>query len=721
MKHCKFRAFLALSVLALPALAGCASDDGGITIKLLNCEDYIGESAFDFTYMGKDKQGNPVEKTANYAGVVAGFEKYESEMLGRPVHVIYDTYDTNETMLASLKTGKTSYDLIAASDYTVQKMMTLGMLQAITEADRERLANYDDYCSSYLLDVTRGITAKVDGKDETMYDYSVGYMWGTLGILFNPAKVANEKKLPEEEVMFDMLDWNSLWDDKYRGMMSVKDSMRDTYSVGVMKRYHDDIVNYMAASGDFDMDDPMLPLLEGKFDEAVANYNPKLTQIFNGCTPEVVAEVKDVLLQLKEKIFGFEVDSGKDDMVKGLIGINLAWSGDAVYAMDRGENEADNTIYYAVPSTGGNIWFDSWCIPKGSDAEHKAVALDFLNFISDPTVAAANMDETGYSSFIAGDTVHDLIRLWYDPRSYAMFQYDAIEGADWEDSDFIYREYQIKRDKDGNPILDDEGNVIPIVDEEGNPVPVVEDKPYEYDEAHDIRYLLGFDVDDPEALQNLADFAPEEGIVSMAGSTFAKAVMDGVEVAWEDYPDVYNAKVAKFNDLVEQYNATVSEEEAIEPAEEAEGWDIRDLTYMFQGTLDGVTPEKEQSDDPAVNPYLFYTDELVEATVGEGEQAQSVLVGRQFYAQYPDNNMIPKLAVMADYGENNIHVLKMWSDVKSNNLPLAGVIVFAVVLAAAAVIVVGALLTRRYYHKFRIERRKALAAEEKARKKAKVE
>ena len=690
----KLFALGALLFFAVPAMAGCSVDDGGITIKLLNCEDYIGEDAFEFTY--EDAEG--VEHTIACDDVLTGFEAYESEVLGRPVHVIYDTYDTNETMLSSLKTGKTTYDLIAASDYTVQKMMSLDMLQPITEQDRERIANYDEYGSKYLLDVTKGITAPISGQECTMYDYSVGYMWGTLGILFNPEKVSSEKGIDEEEVMYDMLSWSSLWDPKYKNMASVKDSMRDTYSVGVMQEFDEQIRRYMSESGCFDMDDPMLTLNEGMFDEAVQTYNPKLTEIFNSCSEEVVERVKATLLQLKENVFGFEVDSGKDDMVKGLVGMNLAWSGDAVYSMDRGENGFSNTIYYSIPSTGGNIWFDSWCIPKTSDAEHKAIALDFLNFISDPTVAAANMETIGYTSFIAGDTVHGLIRLWYDPRAYAMYQYHAIEGQDWEDSDFVYREYKV----------DEKGELV--LDEDGEPIPVEEDKPYVYNDD-DIRYQLGFDLNDPDALANLEDWDPEEGIVDMSGSTFEKAVMDGVPVEWNVYRHVYNDKAEAFNELVAQYNETHGEQ--IDEVELVDEWDVRNLTYMFQGTLSGVTAAMEESDDPAVNPYYFYTDELTyvpDPEAEDGEMAACVTIGRQFYAQYPDHEMIPKLAVMADYGENNTFVLKMWSDVKSNNLPLAGVVVFGVLLSVAVFGIVAYLVTKHYYHQYRVARRKAVAA-----------
>ena len=667
MKNKKQKVFAALSFsfLAATALAGCSSDNGEtLVLKALNCEDYIGEDAFSYTYI--DEEGEEV--TVDYDDVLSGFEQYESAKLGKKVRVIYETYDTNETMLSSLQTGKTTYDLIAASDYAVQKLMSMDMLQPI---DRSRVPNYNANCSTHLLDVMESITAPINGVDKKMSDYSVGYMWGTLGILFNPARVAGQTGVDEETVKFDMQNWDSLWDGKYKNQMSVKDSMRDTYSVGIMKQYEEEILAAMEKSGCFDMEDGMYSLDPDKYEEALSNYNGILTDIFNRCDEKAVREVRDVLLSLKENVFGFEVDSGKDDIVKGLIGMNLAWSGDAVYSIDRGENEANNTIYYSIPKTGGNIWFDSWCIPKTSDAEHKAAAEDFLDFISDPQVAAANMATIGYTSFIAGETVHELIRQWYDPRSYAMYVYHDASGdagCTWEDSDFVWREY----DEEGNSLGDDA----------------------DYDPDNDILYQTGFDLDNDD----VDEFDFEQGILDMRGSSYENAVIDGVVTPWQDYYDVYNAKAEAINALIE------NEDDQLELVEE---WDVRDLTYMFAGTIDAGD---ETSLDPAENALLFYTNEL-EAIANEA--GDEVVVGRQFYAQYPDQTLIPKLAVMRDYGSNNIYVLKMWSDVKSNNLPIFGVVVFAIILAAAVALILGFVFTKKYYHKYRTARRKAIAKAEK--------
>ena len=128
-------------------------------------------------------------------------------------------------------------------------------------------------------------------------------------------------------------------------------------------------------------------------------------------------------------------------------------------------------------------------------------------------------------------------------------------------------------------------------------------------------------------------------------------------------------------------------------------WSVVDLSYVFNPS--SYLPASPM-DTPLNNPCLFYTDELEEVPDGD----TTCLAGRQFYAQYPPQELIPKLAIMKDYGENNRYVLAMWQDVKSNNLPLAGVIVFAVILLAASAFIVGGIVVKRRYHKLRVARRK---------------
>lgn len=382
---------------------------GSQTLRLLNWEDYI--------YLNDEENGYTSED------LVIQFENYVKENYPQfsEVSVVYSTTDTNETMLNELATGKAHYDLICPSDYGIQRLMRENSLVKIKpRMEALGLDNYSKYGSKRMTSALNEISAinDVTGEMEYLGEYTVGYMWGTLGIIFNP-EYDLYSEIDPYEMIYDMSDYSNLWSDKYYGGISLKDSIRDTYFVGLAETYKEELLEQLELyqSSQIDAD----------------TYNENISEILNRCDDETLNLVKEELLNLKNNIFGLEVDSGKQDIVTGTIGINLAWSGDSVYSMDLADEYNENQGYepevglcYSVPYTGANIWFDGWCMPK-DDTRSQAqefLALLFLDFISDPVNASQNTDYIGYTSFIGGDAILDLMKDWYDIRTNYIYYYD---------------------------------------------------------------------------------------------------------------------------------------------------------------------------------------------------------------------------------------------------------------------------------------------------------
>lgn len=382
---------------------------GSQTLRLLNWEDYI--------YLNDEENGYTSED------LVVQFENYVKENYPQfsEVSVVYSTTDTNETMLNELATGKAHYDLICPSDYGIQRLMRENSLVKIKpRMEALGLDNYSKYGSKRMTSALNEISAinDVTGEMEYLGEYTVGYMWGTLGIIFNP-EYDLYSDIDPYEMIYDMSDYSNLWSDKYYGGISLKDSIRDTYFVGLAETYKQELLEQLELyqSSQIDAD----------------TYNENISEILNRCDDETLNLVKEELLNLKNNIFGLEVDSGKQDIVTGTIGINLAWSGDSVYSMDLADEYNENQGYepevglcYSVPYTGANIWFDGWCMPK-DDTRSQAqeyLALLFLDFISDPVNASQNTDYIGYTSFIGGDAILDLMKDWYDIRTNYIYYYN---------------------------------------------------------------------------------------------------------------------------------------------------------------------------------------------------------------------------------------------------------------------------------------------------------
>src|SRR3954465_932848 len=65
--------------------------------------------------------------------VIDGFTKETG------IKVNYDTYASNEELIAKLRAGGTKYDLIQPSEYTIEALIRAGKLEPI---DREKLSNF---------------------------------------------------------------------------------------------------------------------------------------------------------------------------------------------------------------------------------------------------------------------------------------------------------------------------------------------------------------------------------------------------------------------------------------------------------------------------------------------------------------------------------------------------------------------------------------------------
>ena len=142
-----------------------------------------------------------------------------------------------------------------------------------------------------------------------------------------------------------------------------------------------------------------------------ATTNEQITEILNRTNKEDIDKVGAKLTSLKPMLYGFEVDSGKNDIILGNIMAYVAWSGDAAYAIDVASGDAEDedgtvlegdairNLSYYIPDEGSNIWFDGFVMPSASrnyDAAYK-----FLEFISRPESVYRNMNYTGYTSIVA--------------------------------------------------------------------------------------------------------------------------------------------------------------------------------------------------------------------------------------------------------------------------------------------------------------------------------
>lgn len=339
--------FVAASLM----LIGC-SDDRSHILKVYNWADYIDEELID------------------------EFEVWYEEQTGEAIEVVYQTFDINETMLSKIELGHEDYDLACPSDYIIERMLRNDLLLPI----QRDFGDTPDYIGNVAPYIVEECFSEIEGNGKNANDYSVGYMWGTTGILYNPKYVSDE----------DVKSWEVLRNPKYAGKILVKDAFRDVYTSLLISFNH----------------------------EAIAKGEKDLQTIGFDASPESIALVEEYLNSFKDAVAGWEADFGKDQMTKELAWMNLSWSGDAQWAIDEAA-EIGIDLKYAIPQTGSTLWFDGWVIPKY--AKNPKAASYFINFLCMPENAIRNMDVIGYVSTIGGP---EILEAMSDPESY-----DAIDAS----------------------------------------------------------------------------------------------------------------------------------------------------------------------------------------------------------------------------------------------------------------------------------------------------
>ncbi|MGL4362636.1 MAG: ABC transporter substrate-binding protein [Cellulosilyticaceae bacterium] len=243
------------------------------------------------------------------------------------IRVKMGTFDEMDSMYQKIARGGAKYDVILVSDALLPKMIEEGLLRPINHENIESIKQMDDM----YMDLS------IDPKNK----YSVPYMFGTVGIVYDTNVV-------KEEVD----SWDIMWDEKYKGQVFMFDTYRDTIGAALKK------LGYSLNSDDaLELEEAKLVLMKQR--EAV---NP---------------------------IYG--VDTGTSMIERGETAINMIWSGEGLNLQDDNEN-----LKYVVPKEGANFWIDSLCIPE--DATNVSGAEKFINFVSSKESALRIADEIGYTT-----------------------------------------------------------------------------------------------------------------------------------------------------------------------------------------------------------------------------------------------------------------------------------------------------------------------------------
>lgn len=234
------RFILLCAAFFLPLLSGCGAESGenGVVI-VYNWGEYVDPDTLD---MFEEETG---------------------------IKVIYDEFETNETMYPKVEAGAAEYDVVCPSDYMIHKMIENDLLM---ELDYNHIPNAKANIGTQYWEQSK----EFDAENK----YSVPYCWGTVGILYN-------KTMVDEPIT----SWAQLWDEAYRDEILMQDSVRDAFMVA----------------------------------EKIFGYS------MNTVNTEELQRAKNALIAQKPLVQAYVIDQVRDKMIGGEAAIGVIYSGEAIY------------------------------------------------------------------------------------------------------------------------------------------------------------------------------------------------------------------------------------------------------------------------------------------------------------------------------------------------------------------------------------------------------
>ncbi|RFD29077.1 spermidine/putrescine ABC transporter substrate-binding protein PotF [Pseudomonas sp. GL93] len=296
------KTLLALSLMG--AMAGAAQADSKV-LHVYNWSDYIAPDT------------------------IANFEKESG------IKVVYDVFDSNETLEAKLLAGKSGYDIVVPSNSFLAKQIKAGVYQ---ELDKSKLSNYGNLNKSLLKAVS---VSDPDNK------HAFPYMWGSMGIGYNPEKV-------KAALGVDKID---SWD-----VLMKPENIAKLKSCGVSF---------------LDSPTEMLPV--------ALHYLGLPTDTTKKAD---LKQAEDLFMKIRPSIGYFHSSKYISDLANGNICVAVGYSGDIEQAKTRAAEAGGKVkIAYDIPKEGAGSFFDMVAIPK--DAENVDAAYAFMNYLLKPDVMAA--------------------------------------------------------------------------------------------------------------------------------------------------------------------------------------------------------------------------------------------------------------------------------------------------------------------------------------------
>ncbi|KAF1052044.1 MAG: Putrescine-binding periplasmic protein SpuD [Stenotrophomonas maltophilia] len=261
------------------------------------------------------------------------------------IKVVLDAFDSDEILETKLLTGRSGFDVVVPSADFLARQLKAGVYMPL---DMSQLPNHKNLDPELLARV-----AESDPGNR----YAVPYLWGTVGIGYNPAKV---KAALGENAPVDS------WD-----LIFKPENLAKLKGCGVAF---------------LDAPAKIIPL--------ALHYLGKNP---NSQDPADYEAGTKLLEKIKLSVTYFSSTKYIADLANGDVCVAIGFSGDILQAQKSAQEAGGKVqVQYSVPKEGTNIWFDNLAIPK--DSKNPEGALAFINYLMRPDVIAKTSDYLHYAN-----------------------------------------------------------------------------------------------------------------------------------------------------------------------------------------------------------------------------------------------------------------------------------------------------------------------------------
>ena len=277
---------------------------------------------------------------ADYIGyhTIAEFEQ------ATHIKVVYQLYDSNETLETNLLVGHSGFDLVSTTTGYYGRQIKAG---AYLPLDKSKLPNWKNLDPSVLA-----IQAQADPGNR----YAVPYLHAMNGFIYNVDMI--KARLPDAPT----------------------DSSAMLFNPAVIAKFADCGITFLDSAVD------VLQLAL-----AYLHLDPNSQRL------EDLHAAEQVVMAVRPYIRTFDSNDYWHQLASKDICLAIAWSSDYSIAQLRAREDGTGArLAFTLPKEGSNITYNAFLIP--ASAPHPQAAHKFLNFILDPKVIAEITNDIHYGN-----------------------------------------------------------------------------------------------------------------------------------------------------------------------------------------------------------------------------------------------------------------------------------------------------------------------------------